>query len=430
MTSFVFPTAQTASVVDDILSVNQGLVIVYSPKADSLKAAVNGVFTELRTRFGDEEKSVFLNFDKETSIPRTNNLSFFYDIGVLDEFKGKERDDALLGVFIRSVMSPDLKRGNWWDRVAQDAPYQFLPAAVQSAALGGRVVISVTAGSAQEVVNKFAGMGDGVRKALAKLVAVSAAEDGSALFTVTDADDGFWGSVVFPVVEAEPFPAFADLGGPDVVSNVLLNSYSGLALVSGRVFAGKTLMLAAVAGELSRSGRHVVAVRSLDASIIPGIEERVTVDFDDALLRNILTVNRPDVVVIDEIRSPEAARFAVELVKGGLLVIASMHANDPKRALSHFLFHCGGESNYVVAESLIFSYGMSLVPFENEEQVQNEIIAGNVLKAEEMFKNAYHSNHPSRYNAHKYLASEFVFPDTELRKWITAYSIKATAPQD
>lgn len=237
--------------------------------------------------------------------------------------------------------------------------------------------------------------------------------------------------------EVGSFPTFVELGGPETVSNVLREARQGLALFSGHVFSGKTTAIAALANELQRAGRNVVAVRAPHVESIPNITEYAGnvfgIEFQDFLI-----ADKPDVVIVDDIRSSEAALFVANLVEAGILVIAALHALDPWKALSHFLFHCDSTTNKLVADSLLFSYGLR-IGFDPDapEKAQDEATGNAVLETERLFSSVNVVRLPpfndplgewkvvkipSRYNPRKFLSSEILFPDEKMREFILSYS--------
>lgn len=412
-------TVVTDGIFDDIP--DGGLVIIYGSDNAGVKNGVKAIEAGLREQYFGDEQKVFVNFDKEKFLPETNNIGFFYDIGLLPELSGRERDDAMQAVFIRSVMSEYPPHPIGWDRVVMDAPDVFLPSAIQAASLGGLVVVSVTADSLSEVMDKFTGLDIGLRQTLKRIVAVEAdGEDAS--FSVTDPTTSFWKQNPVPASRAADFPSLVELGGPDVVSSVLLHASGGLAVVSGKSLSGKTTVLSALAHELKRAGKRVIAVRGVDAGVMPGVEEVMTADFEDTLVDVVLEKHKPDVVFVDEIRSSRAAMFALKLVEAGVLVVVSMHAINPERALFHILHHGRGLNNELIANSLLFSYGVKLRLYDQADKLVDEAIAEQVKKAERLTTEAYRTIVPSTYDPHRYLSSTFMFPDAELRESIRAYS--------
>lgn len=233
------------------------------------------------------------------------------------------------------------------------------------------------------------------------------------------------------------FPAFTELGGPDTVFNDLVKAQSGLALFSGRSLSGKTTAIAALANELQRAGRNVVAVRAPHAESIPDIEEHsgnvFGVDFQDFLIED-----KPDIVIVDDIRSSDAALFVASLVEAGILVIASIHAFDPWMALSKFLYLCESKKNKVIADSLLFVNGLQIgFDPDNPDKVQDHATENAVLKTEGLFASVNVVRLPSfedplgewkvvqvpsRYNSRNFLYSSVFLPNEKMREFILSYN--------
>jgi hypothetical protein len=241
---------------------------------------------------------------------------------------------------------------------------------------------------------------------------------------------------VLSVKPTTDFPAFTELGGSETAFDALIKAQSGLALFSGRVFSGKTTAIAALANELQRAGRNVVAVRAPHVEPIPNVEEHsgnvFGVDFQDFLIQD-----KPEVVIVDDIRSSDAALFVANLIEAGILVIASIHAYDPWMALSKFLYLCESKKNQLVADSLLFCYGLEIgFDPDNPDKVQDDATENTVLKTEGLFASVNVVRLPSfedplgewkvvqvpsRYNPRKFLSSHIFFPNEKMREFILSY---------
>lgn len=183
------PIDDLAGIGTEVLDVEKGLIVIYGPDDKTVRRVMNDFFAGLRTSLDDYGSSTFLNFNKDTCLPDTYNLSLLYKMGLLTELEDSVRDAALLRTFIGNVMNPNSENVGKWDHVAPNAPDEFLVAAAQSASLGGKVIISCVAESTQEVIDKFTGAGKQLlQTALAKLIAVSPTRE----ITVTVADANFW----------------------------------------------------------------------------------------------------------------------------------------------------------------------------------------------------------------------------------------------
>jgi hypothetical protein len=419
----ILPIDDPAGIGVEVLDVDKGLIVIYGPDDKAVRKIKDEFFAELRTSLEDYGSSTFLNFDKDTTLPDTNNISFFYKLGLLGEMAEPARYNAMLGVFANSVTSqnPHTENDSPWDHVVPNAPDDFFITAARSASLGGKVIISCIAESIQEVMDKFTGISKRLlQTALAKLIAVSSTGE----ITVTDTDLEFWNNTLFPRKRAEPFPTFAELGGSDTLAKELVSTHGGLALFSGRLSSGKTTAIAALANELQRAGRDVRAVRAQHVESFPGIEEYAGNVFG-ADFKEFLIEDKPDVVIVDDIRSREAACFVADLLEQGVLVIASIHAYEPSNALSHFLFLCGGERNEIVADTLLFSHGLKISTSSGTSN--NDAVSNAVIKSEILMGAVNPGSIPSRYDANRCLSSDIIWPDESTRESILAYDAKVTA---
>ena len=419
----ILPIDDPAGIGLEVVDVDKGLIVIYGPDDKAVRKIKDEFFASLRTSLEDYGSSTFLNFDKDTTLPDTHNISIYYKLGSLAEMPEPARYDALLRVFVGSIMTtnPHVENDSPWDQVVPNAPDEFLIVAAQAASLGGKVIVSCVAESAQEVMDKFTGAGKQLlQTALAKLIAISPSGE----ITTIDVDSKFWDNASIPKKHSEPFPTFAEMGGSDTLAKELVSTHGGLALFSGRVFSGKTTTLAALANELQRAGRDVRAVRALHVESFPGVEEYAGNVFG-ADFKDFLIEDKPDVIIVDDIRSREAACFVADLLEQGLLVIASIHAHDPWMALSKFLFLCGGERNKLVADTLLFSHGLKMSTSSGTSN--DDAVSTAVIKSERLLDEVNPGSIPSRYDANRCLSSDIILPDENTRESIESYSTKVTS---
>jgi type II secretory ATPase GspE/PulE/Tfp pilus assembly ATPase PilB-like protein len=109
----------------------------------------------------------------------------------------------------------------------------------------------------------------------------------------------------------------------------MLNSPSGLLLVTGPTGSGKTTTLYACLTYLNNGERKINTIEDPIEYAIAGIRQsqinpRLDVGFPE-LLRGVLR-QAPDVVMIGEIRDPVTAETAVRAANSGHLVLATLHA--------------------------------------------------------------------------------------------------------
>jgi type II secretory ATPase GspE/PulE/Tfp pilus assembly ATPase PilB-like protein len=122
----------------------------------------------------------------------------------------------------------------------------------------------------------------------------------------------------------------------------LLNSPSGLLLVTGPTGSGKTTTLYACLGYLNNGVRKINTIEDPIEYAIDGIRQsqinlRLKVDFPD-LLRSVLR-QAPDVIMVGEIRDPVTAETAVRAANSGHLVLATLHAPVAAGAIQSMISH-------------------------------------------------------------------------------------------
>jgi twitching motility protein PilT len=123
----------------------------------------------------------------------------------------------------------------------------------------------------------------------------------------------------------------------------LCTETEGLVLVAGGRGAGKSTLVAALVDQINRTRRdHVITVEQQiqyvhenRQSFVSQREARDDETFVDAVRAALR--EGPDVLVIDQVASSEAATFALNAAAGGHLVIASITASTTPGALSRFM---------------------------------------------------------------------------------------------
>ncbi len=142
----------------------------------------------------------------------------------------------------------------------------------------------------------------------------------------------------------------------------LLNSPSGLILVTGPTGAGKTTTLYACLGYLNNGLRKINTIEDPIEYGVEGIRQSqvnhaLTVDFPE-LLRNVLR-QAPDIIMIGEIRDAVTAETAVRAANSGHLVLATLHAPIAAGAVQSMLSYgvphhfLGSALRGVIAQRLV-----------------------------------------------------------------------------
>lgn len=165
-------------------------------------------------------------------------------------------------------------------------------------------------------------------------------------------------------------PSLIDLGLPIQVRNLLLNSTSGLIVVTGPTGAGKTTTLATMVKELNASRPANILtledpiefIHERDKGIINQREVGLDVTGFEAGVSDALRFV-PDVIVIGEIRNANTMKAAVRAAESGHLVITSMHAPTTIGAVRKMLSYLSDNeaSAQDVASALVFVVAQALV---------------------------------------------------------------------
>ncbi len=120
----------------------------------------------------------------------------------------------------------------------------------------------------------------------------------------------------------------------------LLNSPSGLLLVTGPTGSGKTTTLYACLSYLNNGERKINTIEDPVEYAVQGIRQsqinlKIEVDFPE-LLRSVLR-QAPDVIMVGEVRDPVTAETAVRAANSGHLVLATLHAPVAAGAIQSML---------------------------------------------------------------------------------------------
>jgi type II secretory ATPase GspE/PulE/Tfp pilus assembly ATPase PilB-like protein len=167
----------------------------------------------------------------------------------------------------------------------------------------------------------------------------------------------------------------------------LLNSPSGMILVTGPTGSGKTTTLYACLTYLNNGERKINTIEDPIEYAVEGLRQSqinpsVDIDFPD-LLRGVLR-QAPDVIMLGEIRDSKTAETAVRAANSGHLVLATLHAPIAAGAVQsmlslgvhpHFL---SSSLRGVVAQRLIrtlcpeckISFDLSMAPHTFDEVKQ------------------------------------------------------------
>lgn len=142
----------------------------------------------------------------------------------------------------------------------------------------------------------------------------------------------------------------------------LLESTSGIILVTGPTGSGKTTTLYAALNRIHTEGRNIITVEDPVEYQLKGIGQvqvnpKIGLTFASGL-RSILRQD-PDIIMVGEIRDFETAEIAIQASLTGHLVLSTLHTNDAVSSLVR-LADMGMEP-FLVASSLVAVVAQRLV---------------------------------------------------------------------
>jgi len=142
----------------------------------------------------------------------------------------------------------------------------------------------------------------------------------------------------------------------------LLRCQSGLLLVAGPAFSGKSATLYGALAELSSKERKLLTVDNPVGYRLPGVvqaqvNEKIELSFAKVL--KVALRQDPDVVLLGEIGNQEAAQISMQAALAGRLVLSSLNANDAAGAV--FRLQDLGVPRHTVATSLLAVLAQRLV---------------------------------------------------------------------
>lgn len=148
--------------------------------------------------------------------------------------------------------------------------------------------------------------------------------------------------IVFRRINTE-IPTIETLGLPQAYANLIMQK-RGLILVCGPTGSGKTTSLAAMLGHLNRNGTgHIITiedpiefVHQHDGCIVSQRDVGIDTFSFGIALKNALR-QRPDVVLIGEIRDRETMEHAITFSETGHLCVATLHSNNANQAIERVL---------------------------------------------------------------------------------------------
>lgn len=193
-------------------------------------------------------------------------------------------------------------------------------------------------------------------------------ENGTTCFTYESPDVGryrghlYWQqhglACVFKAIQNEA-ETVEELGLPTAISQVA-SLREGLVIVTGARESGRTTTLAAIVGEINRTRQaHILTIEdpieclhANDQSMIDQLEIGTHTPSYANGLRNALRLN-PDVILLGEMRDPEATRLAIEAAGNGHLVLACMNTFGSAKSVELIVDRLQGTDQPNVYNSLL-----------------------------------------------------------------------------
>jgi len=141
-----------------------------------------------------------------------------------------------------------------------------------------------------------------------------------------------------------------------------LSQPQGMILVTGPTGSGKTMTLYTALNYLNYPEKNIVSVEDPVEMILPGVQQvnvndKIGLTFS-RVLRSLLRQD-PDIIMVGEIRDPEAARIAVSAAQTGHLVLSTLHTNSALESINRLrnmdieIFEIMDAVKLVVAQRLV-----------------------------------------------------------------------------
>ncbi|HEV7865839.1 MAG TPA: PilT/PilU family type 4a pilus ATPase, partial [Acidimicrobiia bacterium] len=138
-------------------------------------------------------------------------------------------------------------------------------------------------------------------------------------------------------------PTMEQLGLPEAVQR-MVDSPSGLILVTGPTGSGKTTTLAAMVDHLNRTRRgHILTVEDpiefVHKHVGGAVNQREVGKDTESFARGLRAALRedPDVLMVGEMRDLESVSTALTMAETGHLVLATLHTNDTTQAIDRLV---------------------------------------------------------------------------------------------
>ncbi|MBN1621940.1 MAG: Flp pilus assembly complex ATPase component TadA [Endomicrobiales bacterium] len=117
-----------------------------------------------------------------------------------------------------------------------------------------------------------------------------------------------------------------------------IESSSGLIILTGPIYSGKTTTLYSTLAYLNHPDRNILTIENSVEYIIPGIthiQTRNAIGFTQNLTLQSIQKQNPDIIMIDEIHGQETANLTMNTALTGHLVFASLPISTTTNAIIH-----------------------------------------------------------------------------------------------
>ena len=196
---------------------------------------------------------------------------------------------------------------------------------------------------------------------------------------------------------ARPIP-FVKLGFPNQIANSL-NWSKGLFIVTGSTGSGKTTTLASMIDYINETrGLHIITIENPieyrienKKSIISQVEVPTDSPTFSAALRNAMR-QKPDVIMIGEVRDRDTAEAMFSAAESGHLIMATLHTSSAEGALTKLLSFFPAEEQKsrakMLSNALAAIICQSMIPRVNGESsvVVNEILFNTTAASQQMIE--------------------------------------------
>ena len=142
----------------------------------------------------------------------------------------------------------------------------------------------------------------------------------------------------------------------------MVNSSSGIILVTGPTGSGKTTTLYASLAEIDKKARNIITIEDPVEYKLSGysqieVKPKVGLTFANAL-RSVLRQD-PDVIMVGEMRDTETAQIAIQSALTGHLVFSTVHTNSAPATITRLIDM--GIEPFLVSSSIIGVLALRLV---------------------------------------------------------------------